>query len=393
MRQTSTALRVILGVLALAVVAVLALLVPQAGRPSVKHPQPLDGAVAPRGEITIGAEVIGEADLSRVALRLDGKPVEPVVVSHGQRRWSVSYKSVLSKGEHTARLTATDNRGRAQDYQWRFQASGPASPPRFADPLPRPGSRVTAGAAQVSIAAFSESDAVATLALTLNGKPLTTTAGTRGSSERTLARLTQPLEPGSYAARAVATDFSGETASYSWTFTVTAGDDADSRFFPETGFYIFPPFTDYWNQHGGAQILGLPLTAGVEQQALTVQWFERARLERHPDLPVGQQIVLGLLGVELHGKEPAVSAPPSDDRRYFPETGHTLGGRFRDFWEQHGGLAQFGLPLSEEVLDGNLKVQWFERARLEYHPDLAGTPGEVQLTQLGRQLWERVAPR
>jgi hypothetical protein len=34
-------------------------------------------------------------------------------------------------------------------------------------------------------------------------------------------------------------------------------------------------------------------------------------------------------------------------------------------------------------------VQWFERARFEYHPEYADTPAEVELTQLGRQLWER----
>lgn len=393
MQQTSTALRLMLGLLAIGVVVILAVLVPQAGRPSVKNPQPVDGTTAPRGEVTVGAEVIGEADLSRVALRLDGKAVDPVIVSQGQRRWTVKYKAVLSKGEHIAQLTATDGRGRAQEYQWRFQASGPANPPRFADPLPRPNARVAAGEALVAVAAFSESDAVATVALSLNGKALTTTAGTRGATERSLARATQTLVPGSYTARAEATDFDGETATYSWSFTVTDSDAADTRYFPQTGYYIFPPFTQFWDQHGGAELLGLPLAADFEQRGVTVQWFERARLERHPNLPAGQQVVLGLLGVELHGAEPGVTAPTGGDRLFFPETKHTISGRFREFWERRGGLAQFGLPLSEEVTDGNLTVQWFERARFEYHPDLAGTPGEVQLSQLGRQLWARMAPR
>lgn len=393
MQQTSTALRLILGVLAVGVIAVLAWLVPQAGRPSVKNPRPLDGAVAPRGEVTIGAEVVGEADLKQVALRVDGKPVDPVIVSQGQRRWTIKYKSVLSKGAHVAQLTAVDGRGRTQEYQWRFQGSGPANPPRFADPLPRPNTRVAAGDAMISIAAFSESDAVESVALTLNGQQLASAAGTRGSTERVVARVAQTLVPGSYTARAEATDLSGEVATYSWTFSVTSSDAADTRYFPQTGYYIFPPFTQFWDQHGGVELLGLPLTADFEQQGLTIQWFERARLERHPGLPAGQQVVLGLLGTELRGTDPPVAAPVGGDRLFFPETGHSLGGRFRAFWERRGGLAQFGLPLSEEVTDGELTVQWFERARFEFHPDQAGTPAEVQLTALGRQLWQRAAPR
>src|SRR6185312_13001644 len=33
---------------------------------------------------------------------------------------------------------------------------------------------------------------------------------------------------------------------------------------------------------------------------------------------------------------------------YFPETGHSLQGGFRAYWEAHGSLTQFGYPLTEE---------------------------------------------
>ena len=54
-----------------------------------------------------------------------------------------------------------------------------------------------------------------------------------------------------------------------------------------------------------------------------------------------------------------------------------------------GGLAQFGYPISEEMrevspTDGQeYTVQYFERARFEYHPEYKGTPGEVLLGLLG----------
>jgi LPXTG-site transpeptidase (sortase) family protein len=54
----------------------------------------------------------------------------------------------------------------------------------------------------------------------------------------------------------------------------------------------------------------------------------------------------------------------------FKETGHTLAYNFKVFWQQQGGLAIFGFPLTEVFLENNLPVQYFERARLEWHADL-----------------------
>ncbi len=85
---------------------------------------------------------------------------------------------------------------------------------------------------------------------------------------------------------------------------------------------------------------------------------------------------------------PPVALPGSGSQA-FPETGKTVRGIFLDYWNQHGGLAQQGYPISDlmgEVsdLDGKpYSVQYFERAVFEYHPENAGTPFEVLLSQLG----------
>ena len=82
----------------------------------------------------------------------------------------------------------------------------------------------------------------------------------------------------------------------------------------------------------------------------------------------------------LTAPAPNLSLP---DGRYFTETQHNLGGPIRAYWDAHGGLAQFGYPRTEafrEVspTDGQVyMVQYFERNRLEYHPEHAGTPYEV----------------
>src|SRR5690349_8043357 len=35
--------------------------------------------------------------------------------------------------------------------------------------------------------------------------------------------------------------------------------------------------------------------------------------------------------------------------RYFAETGRSIRGAFQSYWEQHGGLARFGYPLTDEI--------------------------------------------
>ncbi len=164
---------------------------------------------------------------------------------------------------------------------------------------------------------------------------------------------------------------------------------------------IAPRFAAAYEAHGGVPILGLPIAAAELMDGREVQWFERARLEYWPEFAgTAYEVQLGLLGVEytqgrqFARQQPFVSTP---ELRYFSETGHGLGGVFLGFWERNGGLATFGLPISEEfdevMPDGHAyRVQYFERARLEYHPEFAGTPAEVQPGLLGSALY-RNEPR
>jgi len=178
------------------------------------------------------------------------------------------------------------------------------------------------------------------------------------------------------------TDKNGGRAVFQWQFTVAAaGGSTDTLFFKDTGFYVLAPFATYWAQNGGLAVFGLPIGAATDQNGRTVQWFERARFERTSG---SQQVQLGLLGSELRKPDPPSSAPPAGDSLFFPQTGHSIGGSFRAYWEAHGGLAVFGLPLTEEITEDGRRVQWFERTRFEFNPQEAGTPNEVILGQLGR---------
>ncbi|MGN6360238.1 MAG: hypothetical protein ACTHNK_07610 [Thermomicrobiales bacterium] len=383
-------LKFVLGCLAVATLVVLGFLIVQGVKPTIKNPQPLNGSTTPQGVVTVSAEVLGETNLKEVRLTVDGKAVQPVINSLNERHWQVRYDAALPKGLHEVELIAIDTRGREQPYQWQFTASGPANLPKFANPLPHSDVRLPAGDVLISLAAFSESLPLNSLQLTLNGVTLVTQQGTSGANERTIASARRKLDPAAYVVDAVATDADGTVAHYQWKFTVVSpGQTADARFFPETSLYVFAPFAEYWASNGGLAVFGLPITPDFEQGPLTVQWFERARFEKHPELPAGQQVQLGRLGAEAHKADPPLPGDPGNGRQFFPQTGHSIGGPFLDFWQRNGGLALFGLPLTEEVKENGLTVQWFERARFEYHPENAGTPNAVELTQLGRQLWQQ----
>jgi hypothetical protein len=172
-----------------------------------------------------------------------------------------------------------------------------------------------------------------------------------------------------------------------------------SRYFPETGHTVKGPFLTYWQQHGGVAQQGLPLTeeapevSPVDGKTYTMQYFERAVFELHPENQPPYNVLLSRLGAFRYAQRYPQGAPnqqPSRDNPLrFPETGRTIGGAFRAYWEQHGGLAQQGFPISEEFqeqsdLDGKTyTVQYFERAVFERHPENK-PPYDVLLAQLGR---------
>lgn len=159
-----------------------------------------------------------------------------------------------------------------------------------------------------------------------------------------------------------------------------------------TGHYVRGVFRDFWDKRGGLAVFGYPLTEEyIDARTNRVyQYFERARFERAQ--PNSTTVELGLLGRQAAGDRVFATATQitnTKDRRYFPETKHIVQYGFKETWEGKGGLAIFGLPLSEEVdeqlSDGKVhQVQYFERARFEYWPEQPAGQ-RVLLSLLGRQ--------
>jgi hypothetical protein len=184
--------------------------------------------------------------------------------------------------------------------------------------------------------------------------------------------------------------------------------EADARtakllYFKQTQQAIAPEFTEYWIEKGGLEQFGYPISRPTEINGVLSQFFQRAVFEYHPELKgTGNEVLLRLIGRELvQGRffQPVKAEGIQPNALYFPQTGHTLSKQFLSYWQTTGGLAVYGYPISEEVVekapDGHsYTVQYFERNRFELHPEAAGTPYEVQLGLLGaailkQNLWWR----
>lgn len=171
---------------------------------------------------------------------------------------------------------------------------------------------------------------------------------------------------------------------------------AGRSYFPETGHSLAGSFGDYWTRNGGLPVFGFPLTEEFIQQGpdasrgYPVQYFERQRFEYHSEHSgTPYEVLLGRLGAEALARsgrswQDFPKAAP-ESAHYFPQTGQAIAPEFWDYWRSHGlefgdpgvsereALALWGLPISpplqERLETGEtLLVQWFERARFEYHP-------------------------
>lgn len=169
---------------------------------------------------------------------------------------------------------------------------------------------------------------------------------------------------------------------------------------PQTRHSVAAPFVPTYRRLGVA-VAGYPLTEAYRSGDALVQLFEHLRLELH-----GTRVVVGSLGSEefdahLALGDPALAAyqygegavrpvPDTPSRLYFPQTRHTLSGDLLAFWRAHGGLGVLGAPLTEVITGTNgdgtgrrYQMQYFTRARLERHPEHAGTRYAIQLGLLG----------
>jgi hypothetical protein len=182
-----------------------------------------------------------------------------------------------------------------------------------------------------------------------------------------------------------------------------------------TGHDVAGRFQSFYDQSGGLPVFGYALSGPVYENNLFVQYFERQRFEYHSEnAGTPYEVLLGRLGATDAQAKGLLSTAPfqpkpapsgdSADCSFVAATGHSLCFGFRDYWNSHGlqfgdkgvsyreSLALFGYPISDEYVDPatGLTVQYFERARFEYHPENPA-PYQVELGLLGAPSWQAAA--
>ncbi len=130
---------------------------------------------------------------------------------------------------------------------------------------------------------------------------------------------------------------------------VVPSGSPDGQFFAATGHNLAGAFGAYWAAHGGLAQQGYPLTEAHREIAADgnvyqLQYFERAVFEYHPENAPPYDVLLSLLGVAAYGQRYGPAGAPGQhvnpaNALLFSETGHTVGGAFRAYWEAHGGVA------------------------------------------------------
>jgi len=184
------------------------------------------------------------------------------------------------------------------------------------------------------------------------------------------------------------------------------------RCFDEVPDCISGRIRQYWEQNGGLTVFGYPIAPQqeemIEGEPYQVQWFERNRLELHPENERPYDVLLGRLGIDMleqQGRDwnDFEQSEAQEGCVYFEQTGHNICGEFLEAWRANGletdgtpglsqqeNLALFGLPVSDQMTetleDGNeYTVQYFERARFELHPE-NDPPYNVLFGLLGKQI-------
>ena len=165
----------------------------------------------------------------------------------------------------------------------------------------------------------------------------------------------------------------------------------DARYFPDTGHSLSGPFLEFWQSNDGPDRFGSPLTEPFDHRGRLVQYFERAMFEYYPEHESeGWDVQLGLVGrrvVEAGAIELLeASAEEAGEALHFPQTGYSIGGDFRAFWERNGGLRFFGYPITPQLVDEGVIVQYFERAKFVMAPSGDGSGARVELGGIGSEV-------
>jgi uncharacterized protein YgiM (DUF1202 family) len=154
-------------------------------------------------------------------------------------------------------------------------------------------------------------------------------------------------------------------------------DYSSTLYFALTGHNLETPFLTAWQEAGGEDILGLPLSearfvagSGIQQafQAVTL-WYEPEEAGETPvsAMPIDPNVVNTL--APASARKAIDQSGRKRGATYVAETGHSISGKIADFWDAIDGERFLGRPLSEEFKENGVTRQLFECGVVELGAD------------------------
>ncbi len=154
----------------------------------------------------------------------------------------------------------------------------------------------------------------------------------------------------------------------------------------------------------GLALTGYPVTEAYLEHGTLYQDFQRLRLQLAGKgavkvAPLGTSLFTTLTrepgsagAIYRQAALPAAPVAAGTTQRYFAGAKHILRQPLLGYWQQHGGIAVFGPPISEVFHaangDGSGRIytmQYFANARLELHPEIHDPRYAVQIGLLGSE--------
>lgn len=145
--------------------------------------------------------------------------------------------------------------------------------------------------------------------------------------------------------------------------------DAEQVYFEQTGQVLGGVFLEAWENLGGMNRTGHPISPAIQVDDTWVQWFEYARLEvpaaeiaadKVTFAPAGSQYAERIGYKRWHPAFQGVAAA-GEGARYFEDTRHSLANAMLNAWNNNDYESKFGQPISEEFVVGSSTYQFFER--------------------------------
>jgi len=172
---------------------------------------------------------------------------------------------------------------------------------------------------------------------------------------------------------------------------------AGSYYAEPTGHILAGAFFQYWANHEGMTVLGLPVTEAVPWDGGEAQFFQYGALRSQIGAGGAPTVSPIAAGTELvdSANDPnrlvsgrrvgGVHTLPAAALPSTAGSNHTLAAVFKNFYTLEGGAKRFGQAISDTYQLNGDTIQWFEYGRLQQAPDV---PEGAIVAPVGQELAE-----